>query len=68
MSKTTTEVRKGGVSLFGLLFVAFITLKLSGAVSWPWIWVLAPLWIPYALALGLVFTALLVVILGVLLS
>lgn len=68
MSKTTTEVLNGGVSLFSLLFVAFITLKLSGAVSWPWIWVLAPLWIPYALAIGLVFTALLVVILGVLLS
>lgn len=28
------------------LFAVFLTLKLSGAVGWQWIWVAAPLWVP----------------------
>lgn len=32
-------------SLGGLLLVIFIVLKLAGVVTWPWIWVLSPLWI-----------------------
>ena len=27
------------------LTVLFIALKLCGVITWPWIWVLAPLWI-----------------------
>lgn len=26
-------------------FVVFLALKLSGAIGWTWVWVLAPLWI-----------------------
>ena len=33
------------MSLDGVLLVIFLTLKLSGAVTWSWIWVLSPLWI-----------------------
>jgi hypothetical protein len=38
---------KGGfrVGFFGLLGLLFIGLKLGGVIGWPWIWVLAPLWI-----------------------
>lgn len=25
--------------------------KLAGYLAWPWVWVLAPLWVPFALAL-----------------
>jgi hypothetical protein len=39
------------VGVSGVLAVSFIVLKLSGAIAWPWMIVLAPLWIPYALAL-----------------
>ena len=35
----------------GLLGIAFIILRLCGVIAWPWIWVLAPFWIPLALAL-----------------
>jgi uncharacterized membrane protein YhdT len=42
----------GPIYLAGLLCVAFIVLKLSGSISWPWWLVLAPLWVPYTLALG----------------
>ena len=29
-----------------LLTVAFIVLKLMGYITWSWVWVLAPIWIP----------------------
>lgn len=44
-----TEV--GGIGFFGLLGIVFITLKLIGIINWSWIWVLAPLWIPTAIAI-----------------
>lgn len=31
-----------------VLTLIFITLKLIGEITWPWLWVLAPLWIGYA--------------------
>lgn len=34
-----------------LLAVSFITLRLCGVIDWPWIWVLAPVWLPGSLAL-----------------
>lgn len=38
----------GGVSIGGLLGVLFVGLKLGGVITWPWLWVLAPFWIPVA--------------------
>ena len=38
----------GGIGFFGLLAIVFITLKLCGVIAWSWWWVLAPLWIPFA--------------------
>lgn len=38
----------GGVGLFTLLGIVFITLKLTGHIAWPWHWVLLPLWGPIA--------------------
>lgn len=32
-----------------LLGVAFVVLKLVGEIAWPWVWVLAPFWAPWAL-------------------
>lgn len=40
-----------GISFFGLLTIAFIVLKLVGVISWSWLWVLSPLWIPIVIAL-----------------
>jgi hypothetical protein len=34
----------------GLLTVVFITLKLVHKVTWPWWWVLSPLWLTVGLA------------------
>ena len=33
-----------GVPLF--LTIVFLILKLTGLLSWSWLWVLSPLWIP----------------------
>lgn len=35
------------------LSLMFIGLKLGGIIEWSWIWVLAPLWVPPAVSLGL---------------
>jgi hypothetical protein len=36
-------------SIFGLLGVAFIVLKLVGVISWSWWWVTLPFWGPIIL-------------------
>lgn len=41
-----------------LLTIAFIVLKLCNVINWSWVWVLAPLWIPFAIWL--------IVVLGIL--
>lgn len=44
--------RSGGVSFCGLLTVLFIGLKLTGYITWPWLWVVSPLWLPLAIVLA----------------
>jgi len=53
MSKDKTEVKTGGIGFFGLLAIVFITLKLTGYIAWSWWWVLAPLWMPLTVFLGI---------------
>lgn len=36
--------------IVGLLGLIFITLKLTGYITWSWLWVLSPFWIPLATA------------------
>ena len=45
------EIKNKGVSFYGLLTILFIGLKLTGNISWSWLWVLAPQWTPVAIAL-----------------
>jgi len=47
MNKTSL----GGGSFLSLLAIAFIVLKLCKVITWSWLWVLAPLWIPFAVAI-----------------
>lgn len=39
------------IGFAGLLTIAFIALKLTGLISWPWVWVLSPLWIWYCIVI-----------------
>lgn len=34
-----------------ILAILFIGLKLGGVITWSWLWVLSPLWIPAAIAI-----------------
>lgn len=47
------EIKNSGVSFNGLLTILFIGLKLTGHISWSWVWVLAPRWISLAIGLTL---------------
>lgn len=51
--RAPTPPAPGGrvISFAALLALLFIGLKLGGVIGWPWIWVLSPLWIVYAIAL-----------------
>lgn len=42
-------VKQSGIGFLGLLTIAFIVLKLMGYIAWSWLWVLSPLWIPFAI-------------------
>lgn len=37
---------QGGTGFCGLLCLAFIVLKLTGYITWSWIWVVSPIWLP----------------------
>ena len=54
MAQETKAVHSGGIGLGGLLTVLFIGLKLANVIQWSWLWVLAPLWIPVAIGVGLI--------------
>ncbi len=43
----------GGLFLI-ILFAVCVVLKMTGAVSWSWLWVTAPLWMPFAIYAGCV--------------
>ena len=47
MAASNTNATGGG--FLGLMFLIFMTLKLTGFIEWSWWWVTAPLWIPVAL-------------------
>ncbi len=51
-SSSTTTVN--GIGFPGLLTVLFIGLKLTGHITWPWVWVLSPLWISALIGLTVV--------------
>jgi hypothetical protein len=50
MSNNTKNVSVN-FPIFGILGLIFITLKLTGHITWSWLWVLSPFWIPLGLAL-----------------
>lgn len=52
--KVWAETHKtGGVGYLGWLSLIFIVLKLTGYINWSWWYVLAPVWVPFAIVFGL---------------
>ena len=55
--KTTVRI---GINFAEVLGVVFIALRLCGVIGWPWVWVLAPIWVPIGLWLLAVLIAFIV--------
>jgi hypothetical protein len=54
MSEQKVRVEaSGGVGFLGLLTILFIGLKLGNVIDWSWLWVLSPLWIPFAVVFAI---------------
>jgi hypothetical protein len=51
-----------GIGFPGLLTVLFVGLKLTGYITWPWVWVLSPMWISFLLFVAI---AAVILILGI---
>lgn len=49
MADKTVHVQTGVGPMF-LLFIVFLVLKLTGTITWSWLWVTAPLWGSLAIA------------------
>ncbi len=64
MSSKSSSSSSGGIGFPGLLTVLFIGLKLTGHITWPWVWVLSPLWISALIFLCAVATILIVAIIA----
>jgi len=41
---TESKTRSCGSGFMGMLFLLFLTLKLTNVIDWSWWWVTAPLW------------------------
>lgn len=58
--KKTVET-SGGIGFCGMLAILFIGLKLAGVINWEWVWVLSPLWLPIAVAFGIILVMLVII-------
>ena len=52
----------GGIGFVGLLTILFIGLKLTGYVTWSWLWVLSPIWISICLVIVIIILVILFVL------
>lgn len=48
-----SNTTSGGIGFCGVLCIVFIVLKLLGKITWSWLWVLSPMWIPIAIVLSI---------------
>jgi len=53
-----SQVTDGGIGVFGLLGVVFVTLKLCGVITWSWWFVTMPFWFGIGLFIALVLAVL----------
>ena len=58
-NKTTSS---SGIGFLGLLAILFIALKLTGYITWSWLWVLAPIWITFIFVVFVIIIAGIVII------
>lgn len=49
MSQPSAQVVTHSFPVASVLGILFVTLKLCGVISWPWLWVTCPFWVPVAI-------------------
>ena len=54
MKNNESKGATGGIGFVGLLTIVFITLKLLGKITWSWVWVLSPIWIPIIICVAII--------------
>jgi hypothetical protein len=52
----SNENNSSSIGFSGALAILFIGLKLTGYITWSWVWVLSPIWISITLAFIIVST------------
>ena len=62
MNNNNKSIGSSGGIFWTLLAAAFIVLKITHLIDWPWVWVLAPIWIPTGIALAVIVVVLTVVL------
>jgi hypothetical protein len=50
---SSSSSSSGGIGFSGLLTVLFVGLKLTGHITWPWLWVLSPIWISLLIGIAI---------------
>ena len=45
------EYKFTGLGFCDILGIVFIVLKICGVITWSWVWVLSPIWIPIIIAI-----------------
>ncbi len=50
-----SKAGKLGFSFYAAVAGGLALLKLTGTLHWPWLWVLAPLWAPFAILVVFLF-------------
>ena len=58
-TKKNVNIRFGG-NLFTTLGFIFIVLKLLDVITWSWLWVLSPFWIPFVIGIVVILSIILV--------
>ncbi|HPY99838.1 MAG TPA: hypothetical protein PLS28_00010 [Clostridiales bacterium] len=54
------KTKQGSLGIVSILTILFVALKLSGVITWGWVWVFSPVWISCLIAI-VVFSAILIV-------
>lgn len=60
-SSTTVN---SGMGFSGWLTILFIGLKLTGYITWPWVWVLSPIWISALIVLAILAVAVIIAVIA----
>ena len=63
LAKKGNNSAGGGIGICGALFIVFLVLKLTGHITWSWLWVFCPLWAPAVVGVIILLIAFFIVLL-----